>query len=96
MNTNKLLNALTGRTKKLKENVRLERNKRLIYRIKDNLCEMFFKSHPLEEEKRMDFFFFCTDDPYYEARCAGKSEIAIYKFLNERYQEYLANLQSKN
>lgn len=95
LNTNKILNAITGRTKKLREHVRLERNNTLIYKVRANVGEMFFKSHPLNKDKQMDFFFFCSDDPEFELRCSGKSEIEIYEYLNEKYEEYLTNLLIK-
>jgi len=96
LNTNKILNAITGRTKKLKEHVRLERNNLLIYQIKANVGADFFKSHPIEETRRMEFFFFCSDDPDFERRCAGKSEIEIYEFLLEKHSEFTANLEGRN
>ena len=95
LNTNKILNAITGRTKKLKEHVRLERNNTLIYKVRANVGEIFFKSHPLDKDKQMDFFFFCSDDPQFELRCSGKSEIEIYEYLDEKYKDYLTNLLIK-
>ena len=96
LNTNKILNAITGRTKKLKEHVRLERNNLLIYQIKANVGDDFFKSHPIAETKRMEFFFFCSDDPDFEKRCTGKSEIEIYEFLVEKHSEFITNLQARD
>jgi hypothetical protein len=97
VNFHKLMNAITGRTKMLKERVRLEANEVLIHQIKNSLSEEFFKVHTLDEKHRIEFFFFCSEDDEFEARCKGKSEIEIYEFLEEKYKEYQINLkETKN
>lgn len=96
LNTNKILNALSGRTKRLKEHVRLEKNNVLVYRVRAKVGDMFFNTHSLDEDRRMDFFFFCSDDPDFVLRCQGKSDIEIYEFLDEKYIDYVANIQEED
>lgn len=96
VNLNKILNRITGRTKKLKERVRVETNDAIIRSVRDRLADDLFAENPLDEEYRNDFFFFCTDDTNFELRCRNKSDIEIYIFLQEKLKEYKANLESKN
>lgn len=93
VNLNKLLNKITGRTKELKERVRKEHNTVLLNSIKDRLSESFFKTYPLEESQRTDFFYFCSEDPTFELRCKEKSDIEIVEFLAEKMLAYKENLK---
>ena len=92
----KFLNSVTGRTKILKERVRLEANEVLMYKIKEELSEEFLKANPLDESLVVQFFYFCSDDAQFEARCRGKSNIEIYEYLVEKYKEFKNNLNSKD
>ena len=87
----KFINKVSGRTKRLKEYMRLEHNNKLIYDIKDRLSNQFFAEHPLKSELRNDFLFFCSDDPLFEMRCMQKSDIEILDYMSEKYKEYLNN-----
>lgn len=96
LNFYKLLNTISGRTKMLKERVRLESNEVLMYKIKEELSEEFFKTNPLGENRVLQFFYFCSEDPQFETRCRGKSNIEIYEYLTEKYKEFKSNLNSKD
>ena len=96
LNFYKLLNTITGRTKMLKERVRLEANDELLYNIRAELSEEFFKTHPLDESLVMEFFYFCSEDPAFVARCKGKSAIEVYGFLDEKFTEFKNNIKSKD
>lgn len=91
---NPILNGISGRTKMLKHHIDLERRDDLIHRIKTRLSHDFFSEHPLDESRRMDFLYFCADDPNFNERCKGKSDVEVLQFLNEKYQQYQANLKS--
>ncbi len=96
VNLNKVLNAITGRTKRLKGRVRVESNNVLLNKIKADLPDNFFIIYPLEERFRADFFYFCTDDPNFEKRCKNKSSIEIFEFMTEKIKAYKNNLKSAN
>lgn len=95
VNLNKILNGITGRTKKLKERVRKEHNDGLLERIKAALTENFFVIYPLEESMKNDFFYFCSEDENFEKRCKGKSDMEVFEFLAEKIVAYKANLNEK-
>lgn len=93
VNLNKVLNSITGRTKKLKERVRLETNDAVLRDIVDRLSQDFFANNPLDEQHRIEFFYFCSDDPNFQKRCKNKSDIEIIMYLNEKLEAYKANLK---
>ncbi len=95
MPLNPILNGISGRTKKLKERVRLEGDDALLHTIKRRLSKDFFASNPLDEELRTDFFYFCTDDKNFNKRCKNKSDFEILAFLRYKYKQYTGNLKSK-
>lgn len=55
---NPILNGISGRTKELKERVRLEANAELTQKIRARLSENFFSTNELDESLRTEFFYF--------------------------------------
>ena len=90
---NPIINAITGRTKRLKEHVRLDRVDELLQGVISRMGEDFLTAYPLREDQEIDFFYFCSDDPEFEKRCKGKSDIEIFDYLTERYNSYQRNIQ---
>lgn len=91
---NPILNAISGRTKMLKKRIALEANTTLMYSLKSRLSEDFFSNNPLEEDKRMDFFYFCADDKDFEKHCS-KDDLEALAFMKKKYIKYKENLASK-
>lgn len=89
---NPIINAITGRTKQLKEFVKLERRDNLLYEIISRLSNDFLSLYPLEEDNEMDFFYFCSDAPEFEDRCKGKTDVEVFEYLEEKYKQYQKNL----
>ncbi|MFD2725470.1 hypothetical protein [Hyunsoonleella rubra] len=86
-----IINGISGRTKMLKGHVQHEKNDTLLKRIRIELSETLFSLNPLEEEFRMDFFYFCEMDDNFYARCAGKTDLEVLEFLQEKLKTYKAN-----
>lgn len=93
INLHKLLNKISGRTKMLKNRVKIETNLAMLKRIKYRLFTAFFKQNPLKEDQIMDFFYFCLEDTAFENRCKNKSDLEIMAYLEERYKKYQSNLK---
>ena len=91
---NPIINAITGRTKRLKEYVKLERRDDLLYAIISRLGEDFLSIYPLDEDHEMDFFYFCSDAPDFELRCKNKSDIEVFEYLVEKYKRYQDNIKN--
>ncbi|WP_232731931.1 carboxypeptidase-like regulatory domain-containing protein [Confluentibacter lentus] len=86
-----LINAISGRTKMLKERVKFEEREVLIQSIKGRLGNDFFASNPLEEHLRMEFFYFCADDESFIEKCKNQIDFQILEFLRMKYEQYLEN-----
>ncbi|WP_372753901.1 hypothetical protein [Mariniflexile sp.] len=89
-----LINALSGRTKMLKARVELDEREALMQSIKGRLARDFFASNPLEEELRMDFFYFCADDDNFISYCNNETDFKILIFLRHKYKQYMENLKT--
>jgi hypothetical protein len=96
LNFSKLLNMISGRTKMLKEHVKLDNDKQTIQRIKDVVGPLFFTTNALEEDKRMEFYYFCADAPDFQQRCQGRSDVEILQFLDSKLKAFKIASLSKN
>lgn len=90
---NPILNGISGRTKMLKKRVEIENRQELMRKIKSNLSDDFFSVHPLEEDLRVDFLFFCQEAPNFMERCNGKTDFEVFQYLKEKLQSYKRNLK---
>ncbi|WP_100614230.1 peptidase associated/transthyretin-like domain-containing protein [Confluentibacter citreus] len=88
---NPIINGLSGRTKILKNRVKLEERETLMQNIKGRLGKDFFASNPLDEHLRMEFFYFCADDENFIDVCINQNDFEILKFLKMKYKQYLEN-----
>lgn len=88
---NPILNAISGRTKQLKNQIKMEENEALMLSIKGRLANDFFISNPLKEDLRMDFFYFCADDESFIKHCKNQTDFNILIFLRMKYRQYLEN-----
>ncbi len=96
LNLNKFLNKITGRTKKLKTALNIEREKNILTHIKEVVGSKLFQQEELSEHLIPEFYFFCTDDPNFKQRCTNRSDIQILQFLQEKLKEFKANNLSEN
>lgn len=86
-----IINAITGRTKMLKKRVKHERNEALIKKIREDFSESLFNMNSLDEEYRVDFFYFCEMDENFYETCAGKPDLEVLEFLKNKLMQYKAN-----
>lgn len=91
---NPILNGISGRTKMLKNRVKIEEIETLMQSIKARLSQDFFASNPLEEDLKMDFFYFCADDKNFIKHCKNQTDFKILIFLKMKYEQYLENINS--
>ncbi|MEC8830537.1 MAG: hypothetical protein VXY88_05665, partial [Bacteroidota bacterium] len=93
----KILNKITGRTKRLKQNLKIERDKNVLKHIKQVIGPELFKYAELSEYLRPEFYYFCADDENFQRRCnEDKSDVEILQFLEEKLPEFKANIISEN
>lgn len=91
---NPILNAISGRTKELKNRVHLENQDNCINKIKSNLSEILFSSHELEEQYRIEFFHFCADDARFDTLCMLDNDFETLEFLKEKLSSFKSILQT--
>lgn len=94
VNFNKVLNAITGRTKMLKQRVKLEARDELMFTIKAKFSEDLFSESTLEEHLMYEFFYFCSEDPDFTNKCGGSNDLEAMSFLQEKLITYRANLKN--
>ncbi|WP_339633171.1 hypothetical protein [Bizionia echini] len=93
---NPIINAITGRTKKLKKQIKLEEKDDLMQTIKNELSNDLFTENPLPEENIMEYFYFVSEQPDFLVRCKNKSSIDILNYLIEKLQIFKKNLNTIN
>lgn len=92
INVHKLLNKISGHTKRMKERVRVETETALINAIRDDFGAAFFEVHELEENKRPEFWFYCQEDQNFMIRCKQRSDLDVIVFLEEKLMAFKENL----
>ncbi len=90
---NPIINAITGRTKRLKEHIQHEKNDVLLNKIRVNLSESLFSLEPLEKRYRTEFFYFCESDESFYSKCSGKKDLEVLDFLQKKLKQYKTNLK---
>ena len=92
----KLLNKITGRTKRLQQNYKIEKDKNILTHIKDVVGPELFKYKNLDDDLRAEFYFYCADDENFQMRCTDRSDVEILQFLEEKLIDFNANISSEN
>ena len=92
----KLLNMISGRTKMLKKQVKLDKDKSTISRIKETLGPLFFSTHDLNKDKRMEFYYFCADSTDFQERCLNRSDVEILEYLDEKLPKFKSAYVAEN
>ena len=89
---NPIINAISGRTKDLKERVIIENKSSLLEKIKKEFAATFFQSHELPEDKREEFFLFCSDQPDFIAKTRSL-DLNTVLYLERYYVLYLQQIE---
>lgn len=92
-----IINAITGRTKELKQRILLEEKETLMYSIKARLSNDLFTLEPLHKDYVMEYFYFVSEADDFLERCNNQSDIQILEYLLQKIRVYKENkLQSKD
>lgn len=94
LNLNKLLNTISGRTKKLKAIVELDNREACIQRLKLDYESFLFEKDTLAENLRTEYFLFCQEDDEFLTLCNQNNEIALLEFLQTKLKAYQENRKS--
>ncbi len=88
---NPILNGISGRTKMLKDRVDLEAREALIQSIKRRMAKRFFENYPLDDDLKMDFFYFCAEDETFLTACKNQTDFTVFLYLEMKYKQYIKN-----
>ena len=88
-----LINAISGRTKRLKANVKLEQADECLDKMKADFAKSLFSNYELEDDKKVEFFYYCQDDSEFEKICKLKKGMDTLEFLTNKLVEFKARLQ---
>lgn len=96
VNFHKLLNRISGRTKKLKAIVALDEKDKCMKRMRDFYSETLLENEELTEAQKADYFYFCMDGLKFSDICTRNDPSEVIPFLNEKLKTYKQNLNSKD
>lgn len=96
VNFHKILNKISGRTKRLKARVDLDEKDKCMKRLKAYYTESIFEKEVLTEAQQSDYFYFCMDDQKFKALCEQNNPIEVISFLNQKLVDYKINLNTKD
>lgn len=88
---NPIINSITGRTKMLKKRVAHEKSDALLTKIRERFSKDLFSENPLDEDFKMDFFYFCEMDERFMEIGNSVSNLEVFQFLREKLKQYKAN-----
>ena len=92
---NPIINYFTGRTRMLKNQIKVERLNECLESVKSNLSISFFQYNELEERYREEFFFYCLEDDDFSIICRLKNDLKTLDFLQAKLKMFKDNLQLK-
>ncbi|MCA0151810.1 carboxypeptidase-like regulatory domain-containing protein [Winogradskyella vincentii] len=96
VNFHKLLNRISGRTKKLKKIVDLDSRDKCIERLKREYESIIFENEYLAENLTTEFFLFCQEDEGFLELCNRNNDIEAIEFLKLKLKAYNNNRKSSS
>jgi hypothetical protein len=96
VNFHKLLNKISGRTKKLKDIVELDDRHKCINRLRIDYESILFENDTLAKNLRNEYFLFSQEDENFLSLCKEDNDIKLLEFLQQKLKAYRENLNSSN
>ena len=94
LNLHKILNRVSGRTKKLENIVELDDRERCIQRLRIGYESFIFENDSLAENLRTEYFLFCQEDDEFLTLCNKNDDITLLEFLQAKLKVYQENRKS--
>ncbi len=96
VNFNKILNRITGRTKKLKKYVTLDREIALLRSVKRAYPDsIYVQEFNISKERLDEFFYFCEADTTFTTVAETGDKLKVWEFLQGKSEEYHLNNKPK-
>ena len=90
---NPLINWISGRTKRLKEQVKREKRNRAMEDAMSKFSELLFETEALGETKRQEFFYFSSFDSKFLTLSNSKNELEMLEFLKEKLKAFKLQIE---
>lgn len=90
---NPILNWISGRTKKLKAQLARENIDNAMKKTMSSLSEMLFNIDNLEPSKRVEFFYFVTDDANFLPLSKTNNDLKMLEFLQQKLQAFKSQIE---
>ncbi|WP_299228627.1 carboxypeptidase-like regulatory domain-containing protein [uncultured Psychroserpens sp.] len=94
ININKILNKISGRTKRLKNLVRLEQQDTCMQRVNSEFSDDLFGDLDLEDHLKTEFFYYASEDPKFLELCKLNSDIKLFEFLAQKLLDFNNQVES--
>jgi hypothetical protein len=94
LNLHKILNKVSGRTKKLRAIVALDDKEKCMSRLRTEYETVIFKTDTLAEKYRNEYFYFCQEDEGFKALCEENNDLKSIEFLKSKLKDYQKNRES--
>lgn len=91
VNFHKLLNAISGRTKRLKNIVRLESQDVCMNRIIADYSESLLGEIQITDELKAEFFYFASEDSEFLGLCGLNNSMKMFEFLQKKLSLFMKN-----
>lgn len=89
INIHKILNKISGRTKTLKKAVLLEKQIECMNRMKSEFSDLLFEDYKIEDNLKVDFFYYIAEDPKFNELCQSDNSLTTYEFLLKKLYLYV-------
>ncbi|WP_299275764.1 carboxypeptidase-like regulatory domain-containing protein [uncultured Psychroserpens sp.] len=90
---NPLINWISGRTKRLKEQIKREELNRAIDKTEELYSELLFETDTLDVTKRKEFFYFSGYDPKFLPLSKTNNELKMLEFLKEKLKAFKLQIE---
>ena len=94
VNFHKLLNRVSGRTKKLRNIVEIDNIEKCITHLRREYEEAIFKTDSLANILKNEYFYFCQEDEGFKALCDENNDLKAIEFLQTKLKAYKKNRES--
>ena len=81
INVHKILNRISGRTKEMKNRVRVESQDLCIKQVRAYFSESLFANQEVPDQVITEYFYYASDDDRFLELCSNKNNMVMYQYL---------------
>lgn len=96
LSVDKIINGISGYTKKLENYVALDSKKDFLQNLKREFSKELFNGYKFEDNIKNEFFLYFLDDSEFILACENKSNIEIFSLLKNKFNEFLKQRNVNN